>query len=79
MGNEGKGISPDVEAYVTERLYIPNHPAGRPTSESLNVAIATAIVCAEFRRRTERISPRQTFGNYENKKSGIIPRTAPDP
>ena len=52
MGNEGKGISPDVEAYVTERLYIPNHPAGRPTSESLNVAIATAIVCAEFRRRT---------------------------
>ena len=52
MGNEGKGISPDVEAYVTERPYIPNHPAGRPTSESLNVAIATAIVCAEFRRRT---------------------------
>ena len=52
MGNEGKGISPDVEAHVTERLYIPNHPAGRPTSESLNVAIATAIVCAEFRRRT---------------------------
>ena len=51
MGNEGKGVSADVEAHVTERLYIPNYPAGRETSESLNVAIATAIVCAEFRRR----------------------------
>ena len=50
MGNEGKGISSSVEAFVTERLYIPNYPAGRATSESLNVAIATAIVCAEFRR-----------------------------
>ena len=52
MGNEGKGVSAEVEAHVTERLYIPNYPAGRATSESLNVAIATAIVCAEFRRRT---------------------------
>ena len=50
MGNEGNGISKSVEQYVTERLYIPNYPIGRPTSESLNVAIATAIVCAEFRR-----------------------------
>lgn len=51
MGNEGKGVSREVEAFVTERLYIPNYPEGRETSESLNVAIATAIVCAEFRRR----------------------------
>ena len=51
MGNEGKGVSHAVETFVTERLYIPNYPAGRETSESLNVAIATAIVCAEFRRR----------------------------
>lgn len=51
MGNEGKGVSKGVEAFVTERLYIPNYPEGRETSESLNVAIATAIVCAEFRRR----------------------------
>ncbi|MDD6837677.1 MAG: RNA methyltransferase, partial [bacterium] len=36
---------------VNERLYIPNFPVGTPTSESLNVAIATAVVCAEFRRR----------------------------
>lgn len=51
MGNEGKGVSQEVEALVSERLYIPNYPEGRETSESLNVAIATAIVCAEFRRR----------------------------
>lgn len=50
MGNEGKGVSKAVEAFVSERLYIPNYPSGRATSESLNVAIATAIVCAEFRR-----------------------------
>ena len=51
IGNEGKGVSKEVAAFVTERLYIPNYPEGRETSESLNVAIATAIVCAEFRRR----------------------------
>lgn len=52
MGSEGNGISPEIRKYITERLYIPNYPAESPTSESLNVAVATAIVCAEFRRRT---------------------------
>ncbi len=51
MGNEGKGISAEVAATVTRRLRIPSFPPGRPTSESLNVAIATAITLAEFRRR----------------------------
>ncbi len=51
MGNEGNGISSAVEQEITNRLFIPNFPKGKPTSESLNVAIATAIVCAEFRRR----------------------------
>lgn len=51
MGNEGRGVSAEVAELVTNRLYIPNYPAGRQTSESLNVAIATAIICAEFRRR----------------------------
>ena len=50
MGNEGKGISPEVEALVNEKLYIPPYPENQKTVESLNVAIATAIVCAEFRR-----------------------------
>lgn len=51
MGNEGNGINPDIEPWVSKRLYIPNFPEGQETSESLNVAIATAIICAEFRRR----------------------------
>jgi TrmH family RNA methyltransferase len=51
MGNEGNGISPEVERLVTSRLLIPDYPMGHPTSESLNVGVATALVCAEFRRR----------------------------
>ena len=51
MGNEGRGISPQVEALVNRRLFIPPFPEHRQTVESLNVAIATAVVCAEFRRR----------------------------
>lgn len=51
MGNEGKGLSPEIRTLVTDSLYIPSFPPDRPTSESLNVAVATAIVCAEFRRR----------------------------
>jgi TrmH family RNA methyltransferase len=51
MGNEGRGISRAVASRINRRLLIPNYPPGRPTADSLNVAIATAIVCAEFRRR----------------------------
>lgn len=51
MGNEGKGISPALAKRVNHRLLIPNFPEGRPTADSLNVAIATAITCAEFRRQ----------------------------
>ncbi|MDR3261610.1 MAG: RNA methyltransferase [Tannerella sp.] len=51
MGNEGNGIRPAIEALIGERLYIPPFPASRTGSESLNVAVATAIICAEFRRR----------------------------
>ena len=52
MGNEGNGVSKEVAELVNERLYIPNYPPQRQTSESLNVAVATAIVCSEFRRRS---------------------------
>jgi len=51
MGSEGKGITPEVATAITRRLYVPPYPPDNPTSESLNVAVATAIVCAEFRRR----------------------------
>ena len=51
MGSEGRGISPQAAALVNRKLFIPPFPSGRHGSESLNVAAATAIVCAEFRRR----------------------------
>lgn len=53
MGNEGKGISQRTREMINRRLLIPNYPEGTLTTESLNVAIATSIVCAEFRRRSQ--------------------------
>lgn len=51
MGNEGNGISAAIRELVSHRLLIPSYPPERDTAESLNVAIATAITVAEFRRR----------------------------
>jgi TrmH family RNA methyltransferase len=53
MGNEGSGIRPEIEPYITRRLYIPAYPPTNDTVESLNVAVATAVVCAEFRRQQD--------------------------
>lgn len=44
MGNEGKGVSPDIERLITSAVTIPR--IGK--AESLNVAIATAILCSEI-------------------------------
>lgn len=53
MGSERDGISPEVEAAITQRLTIPPFPPDEPSgAESLNVATAAAIICGEFRRRT---------------------------
>jgi len=49
MGNESNGISREVASMVSRRLYIPSY--GGSGAESLNVAIATAVTLAEFRRR----------------------------
>jgi len=53
MGNEGNGISADIEKIITHKIHIPSFANNRETVESLNVAMATAIVCSEFRRRGE--------------------------
>ncbi len=50
MGNEGNGISEEVRKLVTHKLLIPSFSDG-DTAESLNVAIATAITCSEFKRK----------------------------
>ena len=50
-GSEAHGISPEVAACVSDRLFIPPYPSEDPGSESLKAAEATAITVAEFRRR----------------------------
>jgi len=49
VGNEGNGISSEVQKVLTHRIKIPAY--GNSMMESLNVAIATSLVCAEFRRK----------------------------
>lgn len=50
MGNEGNGIRDEIANLVTKKITIPSFAAHGTTSESLNVATATSIICAEFRR-----------------------------
>jgi len=50
MGNEGNGVSPQVMSKVNRTLFIPCYRKSRGI-DSLNVAVATAVTCAEFRRR----------------------------
>ena len=51
MGNEGNGISDEIATFISSKISIPSYPPGVATSESLNVAIATSVICSEFRRR----------------------------
>ena len=46
MGNESKGISPEIEKEVTQKITIPAF--GK--AESLNVAIATAVILDNWKR-----------------------------
>jgi RNA methyltransferase, TrmH family len=46
IGNEGRGLSPGVQARITRRVTIPKYGG----AESLNAAVAAAIVCDNLRR-----------------------------
>ncbi len=48
MGSESFGISDSLSSLINKRLTIPAF--NKEGAESLNVAVATAIVCSEFRR-----------------------------
>jgi TrmH family RNA methyltransferase len=50
IGSEGRGLSPAVAARVTRRVTIPRLGG----AESLNAAVAAAIVCDNLRRATSR-------------------------
>lgn len=51
MGNEANGISPEVAALATRKVTIPSYFENGRGAESLNVAIATAVVVSEFKRK----------------------------
>ncbi|MGB1230675.1 MAG: TrmH family RNA methyltransferase [Winogradskyella sp.] len=51
LGNEANGISEGIKSKINEALTIPQF-GDSPSTESLNVANATAIVLSEFRRKT---------------------------
>jgi len=51
MGNESKGISQKLTKYINRKLLVPGYPPKQQGAESLNVSVATGIICAEFRRR----------------------------
>ncbi|OFX79023.1 MAG: hypothetical protein A2X12_05885 [Bacteroidetes bacterium GWE2_29_8] len=50
MGNESRGISEVLKPYIANKINIPLYNSNTSHAESLNVAIATGIICAEFRR-----------------------------
>jgi RNA methyltransferase, TrmH family len=54
IGNESKGISENVLPFITDKITIPSFSHFKTNggeAESLNAAIATSIICSEFRRR----------------------------
>ncbi|MCK9220028.1 MAG: RNA methyltransferase [Bacteroidales bacterium] len=51
IGNESRGISPQLETWVTRKVFIPSFgDKNHGKAESLNASIATAILCSEFLR-----------------------------
>jgi TrmH family RNA methyltransferase len=48
MGNEGNGMRPGIEQLIDKKITIPR----TGEAESLNVAIAAAIICSEISRKT---------------------------
>ncbi len=52
LGNEGNGISMAHNRYIGERIGIPNFSSSSARTESLNVSVASAVICSEFKRRT---------------------------
>lgn len=51
LGNESRGMNPVLKPFITKSLFIPSKSEGYAGAESLNVAVATGIVCAEFFRQ----------------------------
>lgn len=51
MGNEGNGIGAEIEKIIEQKIKIPAFNINPTSAESLNVSVATAIICSEFKRQ----------------------------
>jgi TrmH family RNA methyltransferase len=56
LGNESSGISEELLPYIHKKLFIPNYSRTDERIDSLNVSMASAIICFEFRRRTMKLT-----------------------
>ncbi len=50
LGNESHGVTAQLMPFAHRKITIPPADAAKPGRESLNVAMAAAIVCSEFMR-----------------------------
>jgi RNA methyltransferase, TrmH family len=50
LGNESNGVNQDLNKFITNKIHIPTGKPSGQTAESLNVAIAAAIICSEWAR-----------------------------
>jgi RNA methyltransferase, TrmH family len=54
IGSESHGISEAVRACIMQYVTIPSYNLSQIKAESLNAAVATAILCAEMRRQQKK-------------------------
>jgi TrmH family RNA methyltransferase len=53
IGNEGNGIRESVVKAIDHKITIPSYAKNGKGAESLNAAVATGIICAEFKRQQQ--------------------------
>lgn len=51
LGNESRGVAKELEKYSDKKISIPFHGNALQKADSLNAAIATGIILAEWRRQ----------------------------
>jgi TrmH family RNA methyltransferase len=55
LGNESKGISEELQPYITDRIMIPKLTDAKHGIDSLNVSMAASVILSEFTRGRGRI------------------------
>jgi TrmH family RNA methyltransferase len=55
LGNESKGISEELQPFITDRIMIPKMTDAQHGIDSLNVSMAASVILSEFTRGRGRI------------------------